>query len=97
LSKAEDIFHFSLLREKDYTIHDIDDPKFKALIPPWYRQLDLAKGFDLYSLVIDHVPLGFFYADRENVIDHSPFDQQKSMKKLRGLAEKAIRIKKNLA
>jgi len=97
LSKAEDIFNLSLLREKDYTIHDIDDPKFKALIPPWYRQLDLAKGFDLYSLVIDHVPLGFFYADRENVIDHSPFDQQKSMKKLRGLAEKAIRIKKNLA
>ncbi|MFA6009715.1 MAG: HDOD domain-containing protein [Desulfobacteraceae bacterium] len=97
LSKSEDIFHFSLLREKDYTIHDINDPKFKALIPAWYRQLNIAKGFDLYSLVIDHVPLGFFYADRENVIDHSPFDQQKCMKKLRGLAEKAIRIKKNLA
>jgi HD-like signal output (HDOD) protein len=96
LGKAEDIFHFSLLREKDYTIHDIDDPKFKALIPAWYRRLDIAKGFDLYSLVIDHVPLGFFYADRETVIDHSPFDQQKSMKKLRGLAEKAIRIKKNM-
>lgn len=97
LGKSEDIFHFSLLREKDYTIHDIDDPKFKALIPAWYRRLDIAKGFDLYSLVIDHVPLGFFYADRENVIEHSPFDQQKSMKKLRGLAEKAIRIRKNLA
>ena len=97
LGKSEDIFHFSLLREKDYTIHDIDDPKFKALIPAWYRRLNIAKGFDLYSLVIDHVPLGFFYADRENVIEHSPFDQQKNMKKLRGLAEKAIRIRKNLA
>lgn len=96
LEKSEDIFHFSLLREKDYTIHDINDPKFKALIPDWYRKLNLSKGFDLYSLVIDHVPLGFFYADRETVIDHSPFDQQKSMKKLRGLAEKAIRIKKNM-
>ncbi len=97
LGKSEDIFHFSLLREKDYTIHDIDDPKFKALIPAWYRQLNIAKGFDLYSMVIDHVPLGFFYADRENVIEHSPLDHQKSMKKLRGLAEKAIRIKKNMA
>lgn len=96
LEKSEDIFHFSLLREKDYTIYDINDPKFKALIPDWYRKLNLSKGFDLYSLVIDHVPLGFFYADRETVIDHSPFDQQKSMKKLRGLAEKAIRIKKNM-
>lgn len=97
LGKSEDIFHFSLLREKDYTIHDINDPKFKALIPVWYRRLNIAKGFDLYSLVIDHVPLGFFYADREDIIEHSPFDQQKSMKKLRSLAEKAIRIRKNLA
>lgn len=94
LRKSEDIFHLSLLREKDYSIHDIDDPKFKALVPDWYRNLNLSKGFDLFSLVIDHVPLGFFYADRDRTIDHIPFDQQKHMKKLRSLAEKAIRIKK---
>ncbi len=97
LRKAEDIFHLCLLREKDYSIHDIDDPKFKALVPDWYRTLNLAKSFDLFSLVIDHVPLGFFYADRDAVIDHVPFDQQKHMKKLRSLAEKAIRIKKGTA
>ncbi len=97
LSKTEDIFHFSLLREKDYTIHDVDDPKFKALIPGWFKRLNLARGFDLFSLVIDHVPLGFFYADRESAIDHTAFGQQKNMKKLRSLAEKAIRIKKGMA
>ena len=97
LSKKEDIFHLSLLREKDYTIHNVDDAKYKSLIPDWYRRLKLSKGFDLYSLVIDHVPLGFFYADRETIVDHTPMEQQKSMKKLRSLAEKAIRIKKGLS
>lgn len=95
--RNDDIFQLCLTREKDYTIHDIDDPKFKALIPGWFRQLDLARGLDLFALTIDHVPLGFFYADRETAIDHTPFGQQKNMKKLRSLAEKAIRIKKGMA
>ncbi len=95
--RDENIFQLCLAREKDYTIHDTEDPKFKALIPAWFKQLGLARGFDLFAIIIDHVPLGFFYADRETAIDHTPFGQQKNMKKLRSLAEKAIRIKKGMA
>jgi HD-like signal output (HDOD) protein len=96
LAKTDDIFHFCLSRDKDYTIHDVEDPKFKALIPQWFKDIRLAKGFDLFSIVIDHVPIGFFYADRDEVISHTSFEQQKIMKKLRSLAEKAIRLKKGM-
>jgi HD-like signal output (HDOD) protein len=94
ITKSQDIFHLCLAREKDYSIHDIDDSKFKALVPSWYRLLDLAKGFELYAIVINHIALGFFYADWETIREYSPFEQEKGMKKLRSLAEKAIRIKK---
>lgn len=95
IGKTQDIFHLSMIRERDYSITDINDPKYKALIPSWYRMLNMASGFDLYSIVIDHVAIGFFYADREKSTEYSSLEDQKNMKKLRNLAEKAIRIKKN--
>ncbi|MDA8402881.1 MAG: hypothetical protein M0Z56_01600, partial [Desulfobacteraceae bacterium] len=94
ISKSQDIFHLCLNREKDYSIHDINDPKFKALIPSWYRLLNMAKGFELYAIVVNHVAIGFFYADWEENREFTPFEQAKCMKKLRSLAEKTIRLKK---
>ncbi|MBU1169129.1 MAG: HDOD domain-containing protein [Proteobacteria bacterium] len=96
IDKTQDIFHLSLVRERDYSVPDINDPKYKALVPSWFRMLHMASGFDLYVIVIDHVAIGFFYADRETASEFSSFEEQKNMKRLRNLAEKAIRIKKNL-
>lgn len=95
IGKTQDIFHLSMVRERDYSIPDINDPKYKALIPSWFRMMNMAKGFDLYALVINHVAIGFFYADRETERTYSSLEEQKNMKKLRNLAEKTIRIKKN--
>ncbi|WP_459923047.1 HDOD domain-containing protein [Desulfatiferula olefinivorans] len=95
ITTVQDIFHLSLSREKDYSIPDINDAKFKALIPTWYRMMNMASGFDLFALVIDHVPIGFFYADHEAPREFTPMEDLKNMKKLRNLAEKAIRIRKN--
>lgn len=93
-SHQKDIFHLCMSREKDYSITNIEDSRFKALIPGWYRMLNMAEAFDLYALVIDHIPIGFFYADREQSSEYAFLEEQKNMKKLRNLAEKAIRTKK---
>jgi HD-like signal output (HDOD) protein len=95
ITTTQDIFHLSLSREKDYSIPDINDAKFKALVPSWYRMLGMATGFDLFALVIDHVPIGFFYADHETPREYTPMEDFKNMKKLRNLAEKAILTRKN--
>lgn len=97
IGKTQDIFHLSMVRERDYSIPDINDPKYKALIPSWFRMLDMAQGIDLYAIVINHMAIGFFYADREEARDYPSLEEQKNMKKLRNLAEKAIRTKKNNA
>jgi hypothetical protein len=96
MGKGQDIFHLCMDREKDYSIHDINDPKYKALIPSWFRQINMAKGFEIFAIVVNHVCIGFFYADWNNITEYTPFEQQKGMKKLRSLAEKAVRLKKGV-
>lgn len=94
ITRSNDIFHRALSRETDYIVKDVNDPRYKVIIPEWYQKLKLSAGFDLYTIVVNHVTIGFFYADRESSSELSSPELQVSMKRLRNIAEKAIRLKK---
>jgi serine/threonine protein kinase len=65
LDAAPDIFRAALDKGADVLIHDVDDPRLAARIPPWHRQRLSGKSFLLLPLRARHHTLGLIYADSE--------------------------------
>ena len=62
---ASDVFNIALSHGKDIGIDYARDPRIQKGIPKWYSQQISAPAFVLYPILVNKVPLGLIYADRE--------------------------------
>jgi HD-like signal output (HDOD) protein len=64
-ASSRDLFHLAMENDADLMISDASVSKIRDLIPAWHRALlPDARSFIVLPLVVQKVPLGFFYADR---------------------------------
>ncbi|HTH44966.1 MAG TPA: HDOD domain-containing protein [Oxalicibacterium sp.] len=92
---SRDIFHLALENDADLMISDASDPKISALIPSWHRALlPDAASFILLPLIVHKKPIGFFYADREQVAPEGvPPDETALIKTLKGQVLAALQAR----
>jgi HD-like signal output (HDOD) protein len=91
VGRFPDVFNLALSNGADIIINDVNDPRIKSRIPGWYRSLVSAGTFLLFPLVINGIPIGIIYADRESAGDiNIPAHQLSLLKTLRNQAILAI-------
>ncbi|CAN5145931.1 HDOD domain-containing protein [soil metagenome] len=85
-SSARDLFHLSMENDADLMISDASSTKIHDLVPSWHRNLlPDAQSFIVLPLVVQKMPVGFFYADRAIVaLEGVPPDETALIKTLKG-------------
>lgn len=83
---VKDIFNMAVSNDVDLMISDATAPSISSLIPDWHRALlPDARSFILLSLVVNRMPVGFYYADRIHVTPEGiPADETALIKILKG-------------
>ncbi len=79
------VFHLAMTNNVDLMIADASVPKIQNLLPQWHKNLlPDTRSFMILPLVVQHKPLGFFYADRALAADEGvPPDETALIKTLK--------------
>jgi hypothetical protein len=91
---AADVFNLALGQGKDIGIDYARDPRIQRGIPKWYSKNFAAPAFVIYPVIVNKIPLGLIYADRElegPVLSGNQFNYMKTLRNQAVLAMKQIK------
>lgn len=85
-SETDSVFQLALLNNVDLMVEDALNPKIQSMLPAWHKQLfPDTRSFIILPLVVEHLPLGLFYADRDIIAPEGvPPDETALIKTLKG-------------
>jgi HD-like signal output (HDOD) protein len=85
-TSSDDLFSLAYKRNVDLSISDCTVPKMRSMLPKWHRKLlPNTQSFIVLPLIVKDQPIGFFYADRQQVAPEGiSSDEMKLIKILKG-------------
>lgn len=95
--KEPDVFNLALSLGKDIGIDDARDPRLKRGLPEWYLQIVSAPAFVLCPIILNKLPIGLVYADRDQSGQVMSGNHIKYMKTLCSQAVLAMKQMRNRA
>lgn len=91
-SPEDTLFHVAMINNNDLVVANALHPKIQGLLPAWHKKLlPDTRSFMILPLVVNHKPLGFFYADRVHTAEEGvPADETSLIKTLKSQLITAI-------
>ncbi len=83
---SDDLFSLAYNKNVDLSISDCTVPKMRSKLPKWHQKLlPKTQSFIVLPLIVNDKPIGFFYADRQQVAPEGiSSDEMKLIKILKG-------------
>nr|MCH9638494.1 histidine kinase [Betaproteobacteria bacterium] len=85
-ASSDDLFSLAYNKNVDLSISDCTVPKMRSKLPKWHlKLLPKTQSFIVLPLIVNDKPIGFFYADRQQVAPEGiSSDEMKLIKILKG-------------
>ncbi len=63
---SDDVFNTAINKGQDLLVNDVNDRRVKGRLPQWYIRLLDVETFILMPVIINKMPIGIIYMDKEN-------------------------------